>query len=245
MKGKIMADSNPLIGPSDQAGPDNVQVKHAVPSVVCPICGNPATVDKHNSLRCANCGNRSGTFSELWIDLQTRGPLSADDAGDETLCELRQLIREQFGTFDFAGLCRLRDWLVASCGMTREQVNVAQRTRLVELLNCRMKILSDAPRKPLKSGDSGRTQPFPCVVNYLSNPFVGPPSKTTDSERRSSVHRLDMLEGLVNLYIFGVEWIIRRCFGDPETTAPFSVHEAAVWLLGIETLNDIVENCWT
>lgn len=100
----------------------------------CPTCGEPAPIDKHHSLRCPVCGNREGTFGELWIDLKTEGRLSKEDAGDETLCELQHWMRDRFGAFDTAALSKLRDWLVIVHGMTREQVQVAQRTRLVELL---------------------------------------------------------------------------------------------------------------
>lgn len=113
-------------------------------TATCPTCNQPAPVDEHGSLRCPDCNYRAGTFGELWIDLKTGGPLSKDDAGDETLCELRHLMRERFGSFDAAALGKLRDWLVATCGLTREQVQVAPRTRLVELLKA-------ALREPPKS----------------------------------------------------------------------------------------------
>lgn len=103
----------------------------------CPTCGKLVPIDEHNSLRCPDCRNRSGTFAELWIDMKTGGPLSKEHTANESLSVLRNRLRERFGSRDVAALEKLRDWLVDTHGMTHEQVFVTKRTRLVELLKSR------------------------------------------------------------------------------------------------------------
>jgi hypothetical protein len=100
---------------------------------ICPTCGNRVPI-KDGMLRCPNCLNRAGTLAELWIDLRTKGKLTKEGEGNETMARLRHLMRERFGGFDDKALGRLYDYLICTHGMSREEVEVAKRSRVVELL---------------------------------------------------------------------------------------------------------------
>jgi hypothetical protein len=92
------------------------------------------TIDEHGSFRCPNCDG-PGTFSELWLDVKSGGPLSKALAGDHTLAALRNLVRVRLSMdFDGRALDLLVDWLVDHHGMTYEEVFVSKLTRIVEIL---------------------------------------------------------------------------------------------------------------
>ncbi len=89
------------------------------PFVCCLRCkGTAFTIDEHDSFRCSNCDG-PGTFSELWFDVKSGGPLSKALAGDHTLAALRDLVRVHlFMDFDGRALDDLVDRLVRAHGMT-------------------------------------------------------------------------------------------------------------------------------
>jgi len=115
--------------PDESRPPNGLQRTEA-----CLACGKQAPVDEHESLRCPECSDRTGTFFELFVDLSTGGPLSDPNGGDEAFCRFRSLIRERYGSFDISALNALRDDLVRQCGLTRDEVQVTRLERIVEWL---------------------------------------------------------------------------------------------------------------
>lgn len=111
----------------------------------CPTCGGPAIIVGGDSLRCPTCDDKRGSYGELHEHLSWGGPLSSDNAGDATLCTLRDWMREHLGEFSLPKLDELRDRLVNRHGLTREQVYVAKRGRIVELLRGERSEIQDDP----------------------------------------------------------------------------------------------------
>lgn len=124
--------------------------------LLCRTCGGPREVatrgnDKYvggakirvgdsvisyegDSLRCSKCDDPHGSFGELYEHQQWGGKLAAGNAGDESVCELRDWMLEEYGDCGLPALNSLRNRLVRRHDLTREQVYVAKLADIVAML---------------------------------------------------------------------------------------------------------------
>lgn len=102
--------------------------------VTCHTCARSAPVDESGSIQCPECRKDNGTIGKLLIDLESNGPTADPTYGDEAFAAFRSIARDRFGEFSLAAVQALRDWLVANCGLSKEQCDVLRIHRAVQLL---------------------------------------------------------------------------------------------------------------